>query len=353
MFKIFENIIYINKIEINISSLLVEKYKLPSKPISPLNRTNHNVKLAKEKYFERYRDVLNAASSSDQVPPHWAYVTDSGIIEYEKTIRNKPEYVEDSLESELDELTSKMSHAVPSMNIAFMVYGFGNAVREQVVIDKFCEYKFGKSTFINPIRVIFIDISPYYCSQFYWARRLYHSNISYKESVYLIDFIEDVDQIVQLRKSLKNKQVIHLFMGNIAGNYGEKELQNICEAYTHHGDFLLMEYGLYNFNNAIPSDYQHTFACEALKEMYAKSNLSDNDIILDEVIDKKRMARYINIKFQDQGKTREFKSFLRRNFNPAEFASGEFKHNEMEVDSGKTPCRDGVRKFSLFQRLSE
>jgi hypothetical protein len=336
LFKNINSIIYVNKIEINISRNLVQDYNLSTKPISPIKRNNHNVKLAKEKYLDRYKNVLNSATTTNIIPPHWAYVTDAGIIEYEKSIRGKPEYDDQKIESELRPISTNVAAKVQSKKVAFMVYGFGNAVREQYVIDSFCEFKFGKNRFYNPVKVIFIDISPYYCSQFYWARRLYHSKLNYRETVHLIDFIEDSEQIIQLRNSLKNKQVIHLFMGNIAGNYTESELREICENYTHPGDFLLMEYGLYDFSCAEPGNYQHKFALEALEEIYEKERVSN--ISLKDSINKEDMSRHINIRFhlKDIG-DREINSFLRRNFIPSTFSSGKFQHEEDTV-CGKTPC---------------
>jgi hypothetical protein len=349
MFTNINSIVYINKIEINISQNLVRDYNLSTKPISPFNRNNHNVKLAKEKYLERYKNVINSANKSEIIPPHWAYVTDAGIIEYEKSIRGKAEYDEKIIKNELENVSNRIAASIQSNNVAFMVYGFGNAIREQFVIDEFCISKFQRNRLYNPIRVIFIDISPYYCSQFYWARRLYHSKLNYLEKVHLIDFIEDHDQIVQLRKSLKKRKVIHLFMGNIAGNYPEFQLRKICEDYSQQGDFLLMEYGVYDFTNAIQGNYHHKFAFEALEEIYEKEKISN--IELEDKIDKEKMSRHIKIKYNLKDKENNvINSFLRRNFKPGEFSKGRFGLLN-DFNCGNTPCDEGKRKISLFERL--
>ena len=313
------------------------------------------LKPKKEKYIERYKELLDKAQSTNEVlPTHWAYVTDAGIIEYEKSTRGMPEYdygKENGIQ-QLDSLSSKIAKVIKndmaqSSNVAFMVYGFGNSIREQYVIDEICKSIVTKKC--SAVKVIFIDVSYYYCSQFYWAGILDHSKQKYHALVNILDFIHDEDQIKKLRGDLKKSTVIHLFMGNIAGNYEEKKLRSICQAYTWAGDYLLMEYGEYNFQNMQPDNYQHAFATEALREIYQKEGISD--IKTEDIINQER--RHIKIKFSLNGSTaKQINSFLRRNFIPTEFSEEKFETIQTikGLECGKTPCGKGNRKITLFSR---
>lgn len=326
----------------------------PDDNSSPLN----GPKLTKEEYIKRYKDLLDDLKSSDRIiATHWAFVTDAGIIEYEKSIRRKPEYDKgDGLEP-LNNLSLQIASKInrenmpPSNNMAFMVYGFGNAIREQYVIDKICEFVTVTER-QSAVKVIFIDISYYYFSQRYWSGILDQSKRKYNQLFKLLDFIYDKDEIKKLREGLKKSKVIHLFMGNIAGNYEERELRQICQEYTQAGDYLLMEYGEYDFSKmqSMQSDnYQHAFATEALKEIYQKEVIAN--IKTKTIIQGNRI--YIEIEFSlNDSETKKINSFLRRNFDPNEFSKEKFSTEDIQGhDCGQTPCGQGKRKITLYRKL--
>ena len=321
---------------------------------SPLNEP----KRKKEEYIERYKKLIdNLQSLNEIIPTNWAWVTDAGIIEYEKSIRRKPEYDEEKGMVLLDNLSLEIAAKIntekitSSNNVAFMVYGCGNSMREQYVIDKICRSIGVAAKKQSAVKVIFIDISYYYISQHYWSRTLDQSEQKYNQLFKLLDFIYDKDEIKKLREGLKKSKVIHLFMGNIAGNYEEQQLRSICQEYTLAGDYLLMEYGEYDFPKMQSDDYQHAFATEAVKEMYQKKAITD--ITTKTIISQKRS--HIKIKFSlNDSVTKEINSFLRRNFDPKEFSKGKFSTEE-DIESygcGETPCGQGKRKITLFCRRS-
>ena len=316
------------------------------------------LKPIKEKYIDRYKKSLDNSQSQDEIiPTSWAWVTDAGIIEYEKSIRRKPEYDKAKGVTLLEPLSLKIADKIKmtsSNNVAFMVYGFGNAIREQYLIDKICKSILPLTKRRSAVKVIFIDISHYYFSQSYWHGILDESEQNYNQLFELLDFIYDKGRIKKLREGLKKSTVIHLFMGNIAGNYEEQELRRICQEYTRSGDYLLMEYGEYNFSNMQPGDYQHAFAAEALKEIYQKEDITN---IITKTIICPNLS-YIKIKFSlHNSETKEINSFLRRNFVPNEFSKEKFSNEDIQdghqdYDCGKTPCGQGKRKITLFCRRS-
>lgn len=307
-----------------------------------------NNKLSKDIYLDRYKSDITQANGKI-IHTSWAYISDAGIIEYEKSICRRDEYKFKENDPVISAVISRLNELkyLRKKRFEFIVYGCGNAIRENQLISQIT------TSFITGQKktvVHFIDISPYYCNQFRWTNKLDIHENTYEQRVYMIDFIKDKEDIIGIRATHKNKPVIHLMMGNIAGNYKANELREITETYCHKDDVLIMEYGIYNFNNAKLGNYHHEFARKAFNELFY-NDTSVSDVNIEDIIDRLNNQRCIKISYKKNGVAKQYSSFLRRNFESGDFTKGYFQQIKSSIKCGQTPCGEGKRKLSIFRKL--
>ncbi len=311
--------------------------KLKAKPISYRS------------YMMEWKDYIISNSHGDKIISNaWAFASREGFYEYEKNILEKmPDLYKTISDAERQICEKLVADSDEKKGVAgFVLYGYGNAYREDLVVKEFlsCSNNIDKKKF---------HIIMYDCSPVYHGLALSHFNplkvtLSEKNvNAYLLD-IEGNDMHKNLIKKQrsnafkKGKPVVHLFMGNYASNVEEEDFKKLLEDYTLPGDYILFDHAVYgaSFFLDTNSDYTCVLAKKAVSEIFS---IHESDIETTIII-KDQNKKFVKIEYEYNGDKIIFNSMLRRNFDSTVIYRDTFHEIERSTDT----C-NGV-KYILYKR---
>ena len=283
-----------------------------------------------EDYIESWRDYLQK-NSGKTVGSAWVFAAKQGICNYEGVMK---EWLYTQM-SEPEQLFLDKVNKITEKKIGgFVLYGYGNALREK----RFIEHCVDKE--LSP-EVIMYD------SSFVYHKRAQSASNPLREAdgfgrikAFRLD-IEDIktnrEFILKQRDKMRTDlPVLHLFLGNYAGNVEEYMLQNVMKSYTRSGDYVILDHGVYGsnfFKNGL-LDHTSELAQEAIAELFS----IEPDEVKTKTINEKS-KKYVEISFNYDDSEINFKSIMRREFDPA------IKGFDLLVHDG-----DARIKYALFRK---
>jgi hypothetical protein len=281
-----------------------------------------------EDYFGYWRDEIKAASRAGRIMSNgWAFSTLSGIASYEKHIRTTEfRSIYFNKTQEVIEAVSAIMKNRPRKIGGFMIYGYGNLLRESYFIERAID----RGLVSRDVKIVLLD-----CSFFYRIYALSSLNplLEVREveprmiKAELIDYLDDTKApglLKEWRKRLNTSApTVHLLLGNTFCNSESEPLITALNAATLPRDYVVAEYANYPSDHFLadpPADYVSEMAKMAASEIFScpPDDVSAENFKLSDT----SIATKITILDKSKGNSLSFQSMLRRRFHPSEILDG-------------------------------
>lgn len=305
------------------------------------------------------RDYIIEHSTGNRVLPNkWAYVVNEAVFIYERFLR---ENLSEMYDGSLSLKAQRFCAGIRDKNIStFFIYGHGNLKREVLLIDELTRES-------NRRKKIFMyDCSPFYSSiatspEFSPIWNVI-GRISDAKAV-CIDIESEYGQRIIARdrqevERLHTGPVLHMFLGNFAGNVEEGEFRDILVAVTEPGDFVLVEHAEYGeeYFDLEEEDYTNEMAITAASRLF---DVPEKAVTAVTKCTKSppNSAKFVEIslvaKINERDTSVRFCSMMRRNFDISEIHTDNFRHTDnfslkAEIEEFSVP--GGKVWLRLFRR---
>lgn len=283
-----------------------------------------------------WREFLQA-SSGNTIGSAWVFSARRGICKYEEVMEELYARMSEPERLFLDEVNKITKKEIGG----FVLYGHGNGRREERFVEHCMDTDRGLSPYVIMYDLSFVHnrLAESESNPLFGAKGIKKENIK----AFRLD-IEDIKKngefILKQRDEMHTDlPVLHLFLGNYAGNVEEDLLQNVMQSYTKSGDYVVLDHGVYGndfFKNGLP-DHTNELAQEATAEIFS----IEPGMVKTKTINEKS-KKYVEISFDYDGSEINFKSIMRREFNPI------IKGFDLLVHDG-----DAQIKYALFRKTEQ